>query len=272
MHAVSAPAMVPAGTVFALVARRALSDLVRTRRLLLVAAIGLIPILVTFFLRQTADDFVSTSALLSGIASLYASFLIYFVAMAFGVPTIHDEVEGRTITYLLTRPVSRIAVFAGRLFAVQLTVGALLALSLVGSFAVLVVGNFGVLNADLVRQYVGHVWVVMLATMVFTGLFAVFGLLFKKPLPWCAAYAFAWEGTVSKIPGSMQLYTLEFHVRNVMLREDDVQRSLWDMIQGLVVQSPDVSPMASLGVLFGALVVFSVLGGWIFRGREYVIN
>jgi ABC-2 type transport system permease protein len=265
--------MVPFGTVFQLVFAQAVRDLVRRRRLVFIAFAGLLPLLLTALWRSQGMELFDGSAFFSNlVGTLYLSILVYLVGLAFGVPTIHDEVEGRTITYLLTRPISRVAVYAGRLAAVQVIAAVLLALSLVLCFAFMVVGNFGVLDLEFVKQYVNHVWIVLLATMVFTGLFAIFGVVFKRPLVWGVAYAFAWEGVVSKIPGQMQTWTLEFHVRNVMMRDEDVQGSMIDFLRRMMVENPDVSPWVSTGLLLVALVAFSVIGGVIFGRREYVVN
>ncbi|HKK71745.1 MAG TPA: ABC transporter permease [Candidatus Krumholzibacteria bacterium] len=267
------PAPVPFGTVFQLVFAQAVRDLVRRRRLLFIAFAGLAPLLLTLLWRNGATEVLDASAFFSNlVGTLYLSILVYLVGLAFGVPTIHDEVEGRTITYLLTRPISRVAVYAGRLAAVQVLAAVLLALSLVLCFAFMVVGDFGVVDVHFVKQYVNHVWIVLLATMVFTGLFAIFGVVFKRPLVWGVAYAFAWEGVVSKIPGQMQTWTLEFHVRNVMMRDEDVQGSMIEFLRQMMVENPDVSPWVSTGLLLVALVAFSIIGGLVFGRREYVVN
>ena len=92
----------------------------------------------------------------------------------------------------------------------QVQVGArlLLALSLVACFMVAVVGNPGALTLDLIRVYVNHVWVILLATVLMVGLFSIFGTLFRKPLVWGFLYAFAWEGVVAKVPGRIQTWNI----------------------------------------------------------------
>lgn len=267
------PQMVPFATVFRLVFVHAIRDLIRRRRLVFIGFAGLLPLLLTMLWRNQGMELFTAPAFFSNlVGTLYLSILVYLVGLAFGVPTIHDEVEGRTITYLLTRPISRVAVYAGRLAAVQVLAAVLLALSLVLCFLFIVAGNFGAINAEFLQQYFNHVWIVLLATMVFTGLFAVFGVLFQRPLVWGVAYAFAWEGVVSKVPGRMQTWTLEFHVRNVMMRDDDVQGSVIEFLRRLVVDNAEVGPWTSVGILLVALVAFSIIGGVIFGRREYVVN
>jgi ABC-2 type transport system permease protein len=267
------PPMVPFATVFQLVFVASVKELVRRRRLLFIGLAGALPLFFAVIWRVWGMDFIDVDQMLTSlVSSLYLSVLVYLVGIAFGVPTVHDEVEGRTLTYLLTRPVSRIAVYSGRLAAVQLLAGILLALSLVASFMVAVVGNEGVLSLELVKAYVNHVWVILLATVLMVGLFAVIGTLFRKPLVWSFMYAFAWEGVVSKVPGRLQTWTLDFHLRNLLLREDETQASLLDALRVLLVKEVEISAWVSMGVLLVALVGFSWLGGWIFSRREYVIQ
>lgn len=273
MSAIPQARMVPFTTVFRLVFTHGVKDLVRRRRLLFIGFAGLLPVLLSMLWRTQGMEAFGAAAFFSNlVGTVYLSFLVYLVGLAFGVTTIHDEIEGRTITYLLTRPIDRIAVYAGKLAAVQLMAAVLLALSLVVCFVVIVVGNFGALNTDFLQQYMNHVWIVLLATLVFTGLFAVFGVTFQRPLVWGVVYVFAWEGLVSKIPGRLQTWTLEFHVRNVMMRDDDVQGSVMDFLREMLVENPEVGAWTSVGILLAALVAFSVIGGVIFGRREYVVN
>ena len=267
------PDVVPSLHVFRLVFAASVRELIRRRRLVFIGLAGLLPlVLVGIWRGWGMDTFDATSVFSNLVGTVYLGGLVYLVGLAFGVPTVHDEVEGRTITYLFTRPVSKIAIYAGRLAAVQLLGGVVLAFSLVVCFAVMVVGNPGVISIDFVKVYVNHVWLILLATVVLIGLFSIFGVLFKKPLVWGFFYWVIWEGVVSKAPGRMQTWTLDFHLRNLMMRDDDVQSSVIQMLRDFLVENPNVSPWISLGVLVGALVAFVGIGGWIFARRQYVIN
>lgn len=270
---VAAPGLVPSTEVFALVFAASVRELIRRRRLVFIGLAALLPLVLVLMWRTWGmDQFGAAQVFSNLVGTVYLGGLVYLVGLAFGVPTVHDEVEGRTITYLFTRPVSKVAVYAGRVAAVQLLGGAVLAASLVVCFAVMVVGNFSALTVEFVKIYVNHVWLILLATIVLTGLFSLFGIVFKRPLVWGFAYWVAWEGVVSKIPGRMQTWTLDFHLRNIMMRDEDVQSSMFRALRDLLVENPEVSVTASVGVLLVALVAFALIGGWIFARKEYVIN
>lgn len=267
------PPMVPSMDVFKLVFAASVRELIRRRRLVFIGLASLLPlVLVAIWRGWGMETFDATAVFSNLVGTVYLGGLVYLVGLAFGVPTVHDEVEGRTITYLFTRPVSKVAVYAGRLAAVQILGGVVLAFSLVVCFAVMVIGNPSALSVEFVKVYVNHVWLILLATVVLTGLFSIFGILFKKPLVWGFFYWVIWEGVVSKAPGRMQTWTLDFHLRNLMMRDDDVQSSVLQMLRDFLVENPDVSPWFSLGVLIAALAAFVAIGGWIFARKQYVIN
>jgi hypothetical protein len=269
----SVPRMVPSGDVFRLVFVASVRELIRRRRLVFIGLAALLPLLLVFMWRAFGMEIFDATAVFSNlVGTVYLGGLVYLVGLAFGVPTVHDEVEGRTITYLFTRPISKIAVYAGRLAAVQLLGGVVLAFSLVVCFAVMVLGNPGALSAQFVKVYVNHVWLILFATIVLTGLFSIFGILFRRPLVWGFFYWIAWEGFVSKAPGRLQTWTLDFHLRNLMMRDDDVQSSVIQLLRNFLVENPDVSPWTSMAVLVIAFLGFTVIGGWIFARKQYVIN
>ncbi len=267
------PGLVPFGQVYRLVFAASVKDLIRRRRLVFIGLVCILPLLVTAMWRAFGGEHLSAEMFFSNLVSLlYLQLLIYIVALAFGVPTVHDEVEGRTITYLFTRPVSRVAVYAGRLTAVQLLAGSLLALSLVVCFGLMVIGNPGVLDLEFIRVYVNHVLIILFSTIVLTGLFSILGVAFQRPLVWGIVYAFGWEGVVAKVPGRLQTWTLDFHIRNLIMGEEDVQKGLLDTFRHLLTDQAEVSAWVSFAVLTVALVVFVYVGGVLFSRKEYVIN
>jgi len=98
------------------------------------------------------------------------------------------------------------------------------------------------------------------------------GTLFKKPLVWGILYIFAWETTVSMMPARLQMWTLEWHLRNLILHQQDVASSLNQFVRHLLAVDYSMSFWGSLAILLGAMVVFTLLGGWVFSRKEYVIH
>lgn len=273
---------VRAGRVVALVFAASVSELLRRRRLVFLGLVTAIPLLLTLAWRlwgEQAVEFLGQNEVLTPagyftntVRELYLKLLVLVVGLAFGVPTVNDEVEGRTITYLFTRPIGKPAVFIGRLLAVQSVAGGLLAASLMGCFALMVVGNFDAVSFDFLKLYVNHVLVVLLAVVCYVAVFAVIGTAFVRPLVWGVLYALGWEMIGAQLPGRLRYWTLDYHLRNLLLGREASADSLLDAVRGLLAPSGGLSPGVSLLVLVAALVAVMALGGAVFSRKEYVVS
>ncbi len=278
----AAPATVLARRVIALVMAASASELLRRRRLVFLGLVVAIPVLLTLAWRvwgKQAADSLRLPEILTGpgfftnmVRELYLKLLVLLVGLAFGVPTINDEVEGRTITYLLTRPIAKPPIYLGRLMAVQLLAGGLLAASLMGCFAIMVVGNFGVLSLDFLKLYVNHVLVVMLAVVCYCAVFAVIGTAFVRPLVWGVLYALGWELIGSQLPGRFRYWTLDYHLRNLLMGRAASADSLMDTVRRLLSPEQGLQPLVSLVILFGILAGLMAVGSLVFARKEYVVT
>jgi ABC-type transport system involved in multi-copper enzyme maturation permease subunit len=251
----------------------AVKELVRRKRLVFLAMAGALPLLLAVVWRTHWSESLPPIEFFTNIGGLvYLKALVFLVSLFFGVPAIHDEIEGRTITYLFTRPLPRPAVYAGRLLAVATVSGLILAFSLGLCFLIMVVGNFGAFSLDFAQIYTNYFLVVLLAVFAYTAIFALMGTALKRPLIWGVLYIFAWENTISAIPLRLQMWTLEWHLRNLVVSRDDVQKSLTDVVQRLLSVEYDLPAWQSLLIVLGVTVAVTLLGGWIFSRKEYVIN
>jgi ABC-type transport system involved in multi-copper enzyme maturation permease subunit len=260
-------------TVIPLIFRASLTEMLRRRVFVFMAMICAIPVVLTLFWRVWGVDHLTAVVFFTNlVSSFYLQLLVYVVGLAFGIPTVHAEVQARTLTYLFTRPIRKADIYTGRLLAVQLTAGGLLAASLVVCFAIMVVGNSAALSLEFVKVYVNHVLIVLVATICITAVCAIWGTAFHRPVVWGLLWAFGWESIVSKFPGKLQNYTINFHIRNLLLDEADVQSSLMDAFRMLLTQEAAISPWVSGVALTAFLVLAVAAGGVIFARREYVIG
>lgn len=267
------PPVLPWLTVIPLVFKASLTEMVRRRVFVFMALICAIPVLLALFWRVWGTEHLTPVVFFTNlVSSFYLQLLVYVVGLAFGIPTVHAEVQARTLTYLFTRPVHKRDVYTGRLLAVQTTAGGLLAASLVVCFAIMVVGNAGALSFEFVKVYVNHVLIVLVATICITAVCAIWGTAFRWPVVWGLMWAFGWESIVSKFPATVHAFTINFHIRNLLLDEADIQSSLMDAFRMLLTDEAAVAPWVSAVTLAGFLVLAVALGGAVFSRREYVIG
>src|SRR6185436_5945819 len=134
---------------------------------------------------------VTAADLYGVIVTAYVRFLVPLAALFYATALIADEVEGRTLTYLLTRPIPRASILLGK-FAAYLVTGLALAWpALLGTFFLLVTarGDLSASVPDLFRD----AGVVALTLLSYGALFALMGVFLRRPLVPGLLFIFAWE-------------------------------------------------------------------------------
>lgn len=186
------------------------------------------------------------------------------LALFYGTALIADEVEGKTITFLLTRPAPRGGLLLGK-FAAYAATSLALVLPAVFLAFVLLVGaqGFTALQArvpDLFRD----LGVAALTLLVYGALFTLLGVLTRRPLIPGLLFLFVWE-LAANLPGYLPRLTVTAWLRSLL---------------------PYNTPVEGFGEMFGqvlpwgqsllVLAVLTVLGLWgafgIFNKREYVLE
>ena len=267
------PKTVTPPVVVGLVFAASMREMLRRKTFVFLFLICAIPLILTWFWRMWGMETFDASEVFTNLVSgLYLQIFVYVVALAFGIPTVHSEIEGRTITYLFTRPIDKLWIYAGRLLAVQLTAGLVLAASLIVCFAVMTVGNFQAITVDFIKAYLNHVTLVLVATVCATGVCAILGTAFRKPIGWAIVWAFGWEVTVAKLPSTLAHYTINFHVRNLLLDDEDVLNQLMGFLREWLARDVEVSTLGSVAALMAFFVGATLVGGTIFSRKEYVIS
>jgi hypothetical protein len=120
--------------------RTAIRDLSRPKRLAMAAALALLPVAIALLLRFADSESFDPTAVYNNVAStLLYGFLLVILSVVFCTGVITQEMEQKTIVYLLTRPVARwricLVKFAAAILAITLTLtisALLLALATVG--------------------------------------------------------------------------------------------------------------------------------------------
>ncbi|NOZ87144.1 MAG: ABC transporter permease subunit [Deltaproteobacteria bacterium] len=131
------------------------------------------------------------------------------------VSAVRDEVEDRTITYMFVRPVRREVLLGSKIVSVALVVCAWLAAAALASYLVLAIGNESNLADDL-QLLVRHILVLWTAAVIYTGLFAMFGLVLARPLLLAAIFGLGWEITVSNLPGAFPRLTIMYYLKSLL--------------------------------------------------------
>jgi len=188
------------------------------------------------------------------------------VALFLASSLVADEVEGKTITYLLTRPLSRVAIFIGKLGAYLFGSAALALPSVVLTFLILSsragLSAVGAHSLAMLRDLL----VVFLGLAVYGALFALVGILLRRPVLPGLAFLFAWE-TLASLPGWFPRLTIAAWLRPLIPYAIPVQG-----IEALLGVPPSLPVGTSIAVLVVLTLLLSFLAARIFSRREYVLG
>ena len=198
------------------------------------------------------------------IALFYVRNLLPLVALLFGSALISDSVDSKTLTFFLTRPISRLSIFLGEFLAYMVTVITLSVPCIVLTYLVLCVGTpqgagFGAM--DLMQDLAACV----LVLFTYGAVFALLGVSLKRPLIPGLLFLFVWEGFVANFPGDAPNYTISAYARS-LIRHRPVEEGLAELFSKFFPLGESVLTLGVVGVMALAMTI------WIFSRREYVIS
>jgi len=173
-------------------------------------------------------------------------------------------VEGKTLSYLFSRPVSRSAILVGKFGAYLTTTMALVLPAVVLTFFLLAtargMAGIGGRVPDLFRD----LGVIALALVAYGALFALMGVALKRPMIPGLLFLFVWE-LVANLPGYMPRFTITAWLRSLPSHRPPVEGLAELFGQQLPV------PLCLL-VLTVASAVFLGAAIFAFERKEYVLD
>lgn len=199
----------------------------------------------------------------AAVSSMLVFRLLALASAIFTTAIITQEVEQKTIVYLLTRPVPRWKLLLVRYVASVLVV------ALVGGFAALLTswgaykgfGGNALLANDLTALAMG--------ALAYGAVFLFISLLFNRALIICALYAFGWEATIPNMPGGMSRLSIFSYLQAIGEHPSAGDNKGMAILTGELGNS-DITRSQAFTVLIGVIVVALVVSSLWFRHFEYV--
>lgn len=153
------------------------------------------------------------SAFFETVLELYLRYLAPLVLAFYASQSVAEEVQGRTITYLWSRPIPRWALPLGKYLGTVLITATLLSLSLVACYLVAMIPAGSALFSELPLLALGLVSVVV-ATLYFAAVAAAFGALIASfPFAVMLIYVLAIDIAMSFVPGMIKVLSMTVHLR-----------------------------------------------------------
>jgi ABC-2 type transport system permease protein len=255
-----------AGAVFDL----SLEGMIWSRRSLLMALLVGLPVVLGIVYRIVVAADIPNRAIppvdLYGlvVAVYWIRNVLPLTALFHATSLIADEVEGKTLGYLLSRPITRPAILAGKFAAYLATSLAITLPAAVLTFFIVVTARgwagVGASVPDLFRD----LGVMALTLLVYGAFFTLLGVLLRRPVIPGLLFLFGWE-LMANLPGYLPRFTITAWLRSLIHHRPPVE--------GLSGLFSNVLPAGlSLGVILVATVVFLAAAAWLFSHREYVLD
>ncbi len=240
----------------------------RTGRTRTFALLGLVPVAMAVAARailhgRTGDlAAVSTEILMV----FFLQFYIVILALFHGTSITAEEVENRTLSYLLTRPIPKTAIVLGKFSAYAALMSAMVAVGLGASYFVLNAGRMG--DAALYAAFFRYLGVLGLGVLAYTAFFAFLGTALKRAIIPGLAFGFGWETAIQYFPGSTQRFSVVHYLKSLLPYRPGSGGGRGVAL--LLFRLEPTSPALAVLALLAITAVFLALACAVFRAKEYV--
>lgn len=245
------------GTVF----KASFKDFLRPNRLVVWIGVGLITALVGFAWEKYT---VSHSTIIYN--QVFDLFVLRIVALASAIFTtmvISQEVDQKTITYLLTRSIPRKTLLLGRFLASWLIT------ALLCTIATLLAAVF-ILRSDIGQAGIAKdLALVVIGTGAYGAFFLFLSLILNRAMIYCLLFAFGWETLVPNMPGDMRFLSLYSYLQAA--GQESVRAARSTLVNALTggLERPVVSASAGWIILGSIILGFLILSSYWFSRFEY---
>lgn len=228
---------------------RTFRDLLRPKRLLTAVTLMLVPTLFAGLNRLASGRraYGPTETYGIAISFLVFGFVLVILSLVFSTGIVAQEIEQKTIVYLLTRPVARWRILINKFAAVSVvTCGVVWASAIL--LALVTIGPRDMFGAGLLSDLA----VIPIGVLAYSALFLLLATRFNRAMVIGLVFAFGWETWVPTMPGNFRKLSIMTYLHVLAPHGDTVStlsaRSAWAVLFGVIVVG-----------LIGALWSFSVL-------------
>lgn len=172
------------------------------------------------------------------VERVYLPLMLPLAALFFGGPTIVDEVEAKTITYLTLRPMSRTALLMGKLTSSIAMALCVTVIPVVVFFAVCAIGGSAPL-AEGMPMLGSAAGTVAVGAITYTSVFALLGVVFSSTLLPGIVYYVVFEMVLGTIP-VIEVLSIKFHLSTLgqLQPEQEDAGAIRQQLEQLLLDQP----------------------------------
>ena len=199
--------------------RLSLRQLVKRRRILIVLLLAIVPVVVAAILSafvggDEGHDGNQVNALwLNLLDAMIVAAILPIVTIALATASFGDELEDRTLSYLVLKPVSRWRIVLPKLVAAIVVGAALLVVSGVVATLLELDGSVQAAIAVGVALFAG--------VLAYAAIFTWVGLITSRALAFGLIYVFLWEGLLSSFLGGVRYFSVRAYTLAILHGMDE---------------------------------------------------
>jgi ABC-2 type transport system permease protein len=177
-----------------------------------------------------------------------------------------EEIEGRTLSYLITRPLPKPAIVLGKYAAYALLMFLMVAVSLTPSYFIMNAARLG--EPSLYVTFLGYLGVLWLGILAYTAFFTFLGAVLKRAILVGLVFGFGWENIIQYFPGSTQKFSIVHYLKSLLpYRPAGGGGGRLALLLFKLEPTPPAVAVLMLAVVAGVLLA---LACWFFRTKEYL--
>ncbi|MCX7019245.1 MAG: ABC transporter permease [Candidatus Sumerlaeota bacterium] len=236
----------------------------RKRRLITILALAFPIMLAVLYWVYSPHS--AAQAYPEAVAGIFTGILVPFLAIFWGSALISDEVEGKTLVFLWTRPLGRIPLFLFKFVIVVFYLTLLVAVSVAAVFALMYGGGGGRAVADNLVIAGYDVSALTLGGLAYAAFAFFLAAMLKKPLVIGLFYVFTWDGFAQFLPGYLKLFSIRHYIFVLSSRPQANQPEGFLRFLG----ENTTTEAQALITLLCVTIVFLSLGCVLLRNREFL--
>lgn len=202
------------------------------------------------------------------VSVMLVGFLMPFPAVFWGSSLVTDEIEGKTLVYLWTRPVGRARLFLAKYVVVA---GWLVVFSVFSSVSAYTSIYLLRSRSELLDNLPMAFWdarALSLGAAAYAAMAFFLATLIKRPLLVSLLYVYMWDLAAAFLPGFLQRTSIRHHVLTLSTHQPETENQATGLLK-LVTESTTTEGEA-IATLLGIVIVFALSAAYILRNREFL--
>jgi ABC-2 type transport system permease protein len=240
---------------------------IRKKRTILLTLLSFTPLLLLLIAKiieiTKPHSSVSASHLYSNIiVAFYIQFIIGILSIFYGSSIVDEEVEGKTLIYLFSKPISKASILLGKFFSYITIIIITIISGLIISF---IIAYFNVhVSYKTIIMVLKYIIASFFAIIAYTSIFTMLATFFKRTAIIGLLFIFGWESIVNYMPGKTQKLTVIHYIKS-LIPQTAVNKNF------LLFHLEPSSSIISIIVLSLIAVISVIIAVLVFKHKEYII-